>query len=246
MVANDEDTTDTTETTCEAIPHEFADDPLVELVARYQGAVTKEQLCVAGYTESTIQHLLDERVLIALGNDSSLLGFPDPTLYYDALVLVHWQLPDAVFGGLTALERYHLTVALPNQLVAYVPADTLAHLLTRFTPVVAGPPQTVEVPTGTAATGLDVRLLTLPLHLARYGIQQFAPEQPGTVSVAMYTPAVALAQALADPDAPAEWQQDAVSGYLNAFGRNAALDDAVQRYAVLPVLLHAIAAIANY
>ncbi len=61
---------------------------------------------------------------------------------------------------------------------------------------------------------------------------QVYPAQPGDVAVTMYTPAVAVAQTLADPYYMEETREDCVNTYVQDYGLDAALLEAAARYGV--------------
>jgi hypothetical protein len=79
-----------------------------------------------------------------------------------------------------------------------------------------------------------VRLFTLPEELRAYGVTRVYPAQPGDVAVAMYAPAVAVAQTLADPYYMEETREDCVSTYVQDYSLDAALREAAARYRVEP------------
>ena len=194
------------------IPEHFADQRLVEVLVQHQGLVDEEQLQVAGYSPAEIRHLLADRVLIPAEADGYV--FPDPTLYIDMLVLIQWSLPEAIFGGRTALVFHELTVTLPKEFDVCVPEDLLDRV-------------PAEVP-----QHLGVRPFTLPEALRTYGVTRVYPAQPGDVPVAMYSPAVAVAQTLADPYYMEETREDCVNTYVQDYGLDAALREAAACYRV--------------
>jgi hypothetical protein len=194
------------------IPENFADQRLVEVLVRHHGVVDASQLQAADYSPAEIRHLLADRVLVPAETGSYV--FPDPALYIDMLVLVQWRLPEGIFGGRTALVFHDLSVVWPVQFDVCVPADLLDHVR-------------AEVP-----QDLGVRAFTLPEDLRTYGVTPVYPAQPGDVAVAMYTPAVAVAQTLADPYYMEETREDCVNTYVQDYGLDAALLEAAARYGV--------------
>jgi hypothetical protein len=197
------------------IPEHFADQRLVEVLVQHHGVVDEGQLQAAGYSPAEIRRLVADRVLVPAdaGGGGSFV-FPDPALYIDMLVLNQWRLPEGIFGGRTALVFHDLTVTLPKEFDVCVPADRLDHIC-------AVVPQ-----------DLGVRAFTLPEDLRTYGVTQVYPAQPGDVAVAMYAPAVAVAQTLADPYYMEETREDCVNTYVQDYGLDAALREAAERYGV--------------
>lgn len=208
-----------TDTESTAIPQHFADQRLVGVLVRHHGTVAEDQLRAAGYSAARIRRLLTRHVLVPTKAGGYV--FPDPALYIDALVLIQWRLPDGIFGGRTALVFHDLTVALPKEFDVCVP-EALRDRMRTLVP-----------------QDLAVRPFTLPDTLRTYGVMQVYPSQPGDVPVAMYRPAVAVAQTLAEPYYTAEVQEDCVSTYVQEFGLDAALREAVARYGV-EARLHAL------
>ncbi|MGZ3583895.1 MAG: hypothetical protein ACXVCO_07295 [Ktedonobacterales bacterium] len=123
--------------------------------------------------------------ILTLGGQYTSL---DPALYIDLLVLRQWRLSEAIFGAVTALVFLH-----PHgdhaPVVRYVCAGATAGA-------------------GSGAyrhsrCGDTLRPWCASPHIARGlrpdGVTKVYPAQPGMVSVAMFQPAVAVAQTLADP-----------------------------------------------
>lgn len=194
------------------IPEHFADQRLVGVLVRHHGVVEDGQLRAAGYAPAEIRQLLADRVLVA--GEARSYVFPDPALYIDMLVLIQWQIPEGIFGGRTALIFHELSVVWPAQFDVCVPANRLDHA---------------------RATGLQelgVRPFTLPEHLRTYGVMPVYPAQPGDVAVAMYGPAVAVAQTLADQYYMEETREDCVNTYIQDYGLDDALLEASERYGV--------------
>ncbi|HEV7126950.1 MAG TPA: hypothetical protein VGN32_05855 [Ktedonobacterales bacterium] len=197
------------------IPEHFADQRLVGVLVRHQGAVTARQLKAAGYSAGELRHLLADRVLVPTdASDDTVYGFPDPAVYIDMLVLVQWRLPEGIFGGRTALVFYDLTVTLPKGFDVCVPSA----LTDRERAVLP--------------ENLGVRPFTLPEALRTYGVTRVYPAQPGDVPVAMYTPSVAVAQTLADEYYMEETREDCVNTYVQDYGLDTALLEAAERYSV--------------
>lgn len=194
------------------IPEHFADQRLVGVLVRHHGAVDDGQLRAAGYAPAEIRQLLAARVLVP--GEAGSYVFPDPAVYIDMLVLVQWQIPEGIFGGRTALIFHDLSVVWPAQFDVCVPANRLEQSR-------AGVPQEFAV-----------RPFTLPEDLRTYGVTQVYPAQPGDVAVAMYAPAVAVAQTLADPYYMEETREDCVNTYIQDHGLDTALREAVERYGV--------------
>lgn len=194
------------------IPEHFADERLIGVLVRHHGIVDDAQLRAAGYAPAEIRRLLADRVLVPAEPGSYV--FPDPALYIDSLVLIQWRLPEGIFGGRTALIFHDLSVVWPAQFDVCVPAELLDRVHAR-------------VP-----EDLGVRAFTLPEDLRTYGATHVYPEQPGDVPVAMYTPAVAVAQTLADPYYMEETREDCVNTYIQDYGLDAALLEAAARYGV--------------
>lgn len=204
------------ETEIPEIPEHFADHRLVEEMVRHQGAVDADQLQAAGYSLADIHHLLADRVLVPDTSpaEAGHLVFPEPTLYIDTLVLIQWRLPQGVFGGRTALVFHELSVVWPKEIDVCVPDELVEWVR-------------AEMP-----RDLGVLPFTLPDALRTYGVTQVYPSQPGDVPVAMYSPAVAVAQTLAEPYYTEEVQEDCVDTYIQDYGVDAALREAVALYGV--------------
>lgn len=197
----------------------FADARLVGVLVEHHGAVTAAHLQDAGYDQDAIQCLVTDNVLTR--TPDGRYAFPDPTLYIDLPVLIQWRLPDGIFGARTALVFYNLTDALPMQFDVCVPERLLVLDRTH-----AGADDAV-IP-----YDMGVHPFSLPEPLRTYGVTEVYPAQPGDVPVAMYQPAVAVVQTLADPYYTAEIQKDCVSEYVQAYGVDAALREAAARYGV--------------
>jgi hypothetical protein len=194
------------------ISEHFADQRLVKVVVHHHGAVDEVQLRAAGYSPAEVRRLLADHVLVP--DAAGGYVFPDPGLYIDSLVVIQWRLPEGIFGGRTALIFHDLSVVWPVQFDVCVPADLLDDIR-------------AEVP-----QDLGVRAFTLPEDLRTYGVTQVYPAQPGDVAVTMYTPAVAVAQTLADPYYMEETREDCVNTYVQDYGLDAALLEAAARYGV--------------
>lgn len=197
------------------IPEHFADQRLVGVLVQHHGIVDEAQLRTAGYALAEVRQLLVDRVLVPA--DAGRAGkyvFPDPALYIDSLVLIQWRLPAGIFGGRTALIFHDLSVVWPVAIDVCVPADLLDHVH------------------ATMPHEFGVRPFTLSKDLRTYGVTQVYPAQPGDVAVAMYAPAVAVAQTLADPYYMEETREDCVNTYVQDYGLDAALHEAAARYGV--------------
>lgn len=186
-------------------------DLALAVIVEGRGVATTECLRARGLSAEHLAILVAERLLVTDGDGQYELA--EPLVDLDPLVLAHWAVPTGIFGGVTALVYRYLSVARLPALDVFVSEG-------------------VTVPAVVADTPL--RRHVLPPSLLAVGVDTLTPSLPGTVAVPFFTPTVALAQTLADRTIAAETCQDAVLEYLAAFGRDAALADALERYQVAP------------
>jgi len=218
-----------------ALPPPPAPDTLIDLVCERRGHISDNDLRRAGFTAQTIQGWLGEHLLVQAATQAATVAgeaargathwyhLAEPDLYIDGLILALWEVPAATpvtIGRLTALEYYGLSVAAVDWVDLAVPGDA---------------PLPVTAPR-TAIRGeplpLELRLFQLPRDLWTFGRTTVMPGLPGSVAIPIYRPAVALAQALADPTMDPDSLTDALLRYLGQWGEDAALQTAVRRYDV--------------
>lgn len=193
------------------------DQALVDLVTHHRGIVTEGHLREAGYSPAHIWQLCQEEILLQVGPASYRLL--DEFTFFDSLVLVQWAIPEGIIAGRTALNEHRLTVSLPKEVDVCVPPGWKARSLSH---------------------GFQVHQVILPPELRTYGVMTLIPERPGTVAVALYTPAVAAVQTYADPYYDTETRYDGIWMYRQLVGDEAALQEAAQRYQVeLPSTVYA-------
>ena len=77
-----------------------------------------------------------------------------------------------------------------------------------------------------------VRLFHVPEVLRDFGVEHVTPALPGTFTIPMFAPGVALAQVLADPGVDLESATDALTRYMGERGMDASLQEAAARYGV--------------
>lgn len=189
-----------------------ASDDLVALVCASNGLVPRGEALAHGFTAQQIAEWLQNGVLTEVGGDQLRLTSPD--VYIDPLIQALWLVPDGVIGGLTALEYYGLsTVWAPDIQIA-----------------VSAPRPLEPLPRSLSSSA--IRPLVLPSDLFLYGIERVVPSLPGSVTIAMYSPAVALAQILADQDCDEDTLNDAVVRYLGVRGLSSEERAAAERYGV--------------
>lgn len=187
------------------------DQALIDLVCDHHGMVTEVQLGAAGYTSAHIQQLLQEEQLVQVAPALYRLTIEWELTLVDRLVLVHWAVPEGIIGGRTALNEYRITLCIPPEVDLCVPPGWRG----------ADPP------------GFHLHSFELPPELREYGVMLITPDRPGNVPVAMYSPAVAVAQTLADPYYDQETQDQSVWLYRQYIGDEKALREAAQRYQVV-------------
>jgi hypothetical protein len=191
----------------------FAPDELVAVVCASNGLVPRARLRAQGFANDLITAWIRTGVLAEADGDHLRLASPD--VYIDPLIQALWRVPDGVIGGLAALEYYGLsTVWAPEIQIAI------------------GAPRALEPSLPGALAGAAIHPLVVPGDLARYGVDHVLPSLPGSVAIAMYTPAVALAQVLADQDCDEETVDDAVARYVGLHGLSTAEREAARRYGV--------------
>ena len=184
-----------------------ADQALIDLLCRYRGVATEAELLEAGYTQAQIRQLCQAQVLTREGARRYRLLHEET--YLDGRVLLQWTFPDGILAARTALIYHELSLALPREADVCVPAEWSG-----------------EVP-----PGFRVHLLRLPPDLREYGVMTVYPTPPGTVPVAMYSPAVAVAQTLADDYYYQEIQEECLWMYRQRYPE-ADLQEALRRYQV--------------
>jgi hypothetical protein len=187
---------------------------MLQLISQKQGVISATQLQAGGITPQDLHLLLDEHVLREETPDRYVLA--EPLVDIDALVLAHWAVPQGVFGGLTALVYHALSVA---QLVAFdvfVPDGVVV------------PPIVADMP---------LRRHVLSHDLLSFGVAPLTPSLPGTVAVPLFSPAIAVAQVVADLSLMEEDRMDAICEYLAQFGRDPALAVALHRYEIAPTVI---------
>lgn len=182
---------------------------LIDFVLERQGVVTREEL-LHRYTQPTIEHWLQEQVLVPRGEGFTLSQL---TAFVDGLVLAQWAVPEGIIGKVSALVFHELSVELPTTIDLCLPGDW--H--------------------GTLPADLGIQPFVVTPNLREYGVITVYPTPPGSVPVRIYTPAVALAQVWADPAVLEETRVDALMMY-HAFVEGAAgaraLREAFHRYGV--------------
>jgi hypothetical protein len=189
----------------------IAPDALVTLICRHAGRVSAAELHAAGYNDATIAAWVEEEVLRHDSVDGRY-ALDSPDVYVDVLIQALWEIPEGIIGHLSTLEYHGMSVAWLWQV-------------------------DVAVQRSPASTSVRVRPFLVPEHLWRYGVEQIVPSLPGTIAIPMYTPAVAMAQVLRDPDWDVETAADALSGYFGMRGSaDAALAEAAARYGVMDQL----------
>jgi len=189
----------------------IAPDALVTLICRHAGRVSAADLIAAGYDDATIAGWVDERVLRREPDDGRY-ALDSPDVYVDVLIQALWELPEGIIGHLSALEYHGLSVAWLQQVDV----------------AVRRPPPSASA---------RIHPFLVPESLWGYGVERIVPSLPGDVDIPMYTPAVAMAQVLRDPDWDFETAADALSGYLGIRGSaDAALCEAATRYGVMEQL----------
>ncbi len=193
------------------LPGAGPDQALIDLIGRHQGIVTEAELQAAGYTPVQIRQLCREQVLTREGAGQYRLL--NELTYFDGRILLQWAVPGGILAARTALIYHELSLALPREADVCVPADW----------------------SGQVPPGFRVHALRLPPELREYGVMTVYPDPPGTVPVAMYSPAVAVAQTLADDYYYQEIQEECVWMYRQRYPE-AELEEALRRYGVaLPV-----------
>ncbi len=185
---------------------------LLDLVTANQGVVTQAQLQAAGYPLAQVRRLCREHVLTRDGAGRYRLA--NELGCFDGRVLLQWAVPGGILAARTALIYHELSLALPREADVCVPADWSG-----------------EVP-----LGFRVHVLRLPPDLRDYGVMTVYPDPPGTVRVAMYSPAVAVAQVLSDEYYSQELQDEALWMYRQRYPEGD-LEAALRRYHV--TFLHA-------
>lgn len=130
-------------------------------------------------------------------------------MYVDSWVLTQWAIPEGIFGRLSAMLIHDLSVANPRQIDLCVPLGWKSPL-----------PRTYEV-----------RPFVLPPELRNSGVMTVYPSPPDIVPIAVYNPAVAPVQMLADEGEYAEYQQDAYWSYRSSpKWDERAFQEAAERY----------------
>lgn len=187
---------------------------LIDLVIAHQGAITETHLLEAGYSAGQIQVLCKKRVLtkrLFTGRRDGRYTLSLLPAFVDGLVLIQWAIPEGIIGRLSALIFYGSSIANPMQVDVCVPSGWKPHL-----------PRTFEV-----------RSFVLPPELREYGVITVYPSPQETVPIAMYTPAVALAQTLADEEEYEMYKQDAFWMHHHFLkGDERALQEAAERYKI--------------
>jgi hypothetical protein len=190
------------------------DEALIDLIIEHQGAVTEAQLLEAGYTADQIQDLWKKRVLtrrLWTGKRDGRYTLTNVFAFVDGLVLTHWAAPEGIIGRLSALVFHELTVALPIWIDVYVPPGWKSPLPRNF----------------------GLRPFVLPPELRDYGVMTVYPSPPETVPIAMYSPAVALVQMLADEEGYEEFKQEALWMYRHFYEKDEReLQEAAERYQI--------------
>ena len=181
------------------------DQELIDLVIQHRGEVTQEALQAAGYSQTEIRQLCREQVLVPRGAGYTLENL---TAFVDGLVLVQWAVPTGIIGKVSALVQHEISVALAHTIDLCVPADWQ----------------------GTFPADLGIRPFVLEPDLREYGVVTVYPTPPGTVPITMYAPAVALAQAWADPTISEETKEDGLLMYQAFLEDARALQEAFDRY----------------
>jgi hypothetical protein len=192
--------------TQDAVAPAIAPDALVTLICSHSGHVTLEDLRAAGFTDALIDAWEHQAVLT--GDPSGGYQLASPDVYVDWLIQALWELPAGIIGHLTALEYHGLSVAWLRQVDVGVRRP---------------PPPTVPA---------RVRPFPVPEALWDFGVEHVIPALPGTITIPMYTPAVALAQVLADLSVDLESASDASARYLSERGMDVALQEAAACYGV--------------
>lgn len=194
------------------------DQSLIDLVGRHHGMITQAELQAAGYTLAQVRLLCREQVLTREGAGRYRLA--NELSYFDGRVLLQWAIPEGILAARTALIYHELSLALPKEADVSVPADW----------------------SGQVPPGFRVHALWLPPDLREYGVTTVYPDPPGVVPVAMYRPAVALAQVLSGEYYSEELQEEALWMYRQRYPE-ADLEEALRRYQVAlslsPALLRA-------
>jgi hypothetical protein len=187
---------------------------LIDLVITHQGAITETHLLEAGYSADQIQVLCKKHVLtkrLFTGKRDGRYTLSLLSVFVDGLVLTQWAIPEGIIGRLSALIFHGSSVANPKQVDVCVPPGWKSPLPRTF----------------------GVRPFVLLPELREYGVMTVYPSPPETVPIAMYTPAVALAQTLADEDEYEEYKQDAFWMYRHFLkGDERALQEAAERYQI--------------
>jgi hypothetical protein len=187
---------------------------LIDLIIAHQGVISETQLLEAGYTSDQIQNLCKKRVLtrrLFTGKRDGRYTLTHLPVFVDGLVLTQWAVPEGIIGRLSALIFHGSSVANPMQVDVCVPPGWKSHLPRTF----------------------GVRPFVLPPALREYGAMTVYPSPPETVPIAMYTPAVALAQTLADEEEYEEYKQDAFWMYRHFLkGDERAPQEAAERYQI--------------
>ena len=237
-----------------------APDALIDLVCQHRGHVSDDELRRAGFAPQVIQDWLREHLLVhdehtahnATGEVGAVHGaapwyhLAEPDLYIDGLILALWEAPattPVTIGRLTALEYYGLSVAAVDWIDLAVPEGASLPATASKTAVLGEAPITPSASPAAPAVALaalpplDLRPFHLPRDLWAFGRTTVTPGLPGTIAIPMYSPAVALAQALADPTMDLDSLTDALLRYLGQWGEDEALQTAVRRYDVVRQLL---------
>ena len=187
------------------------DQALMDLVCHHGGVVTQAHLQEAGYPPVRIRQLCREQVLIDVGAEQYRLV--NELTAVDGRVLLQWAIPGGILAARTALIYHELSLALPREADVCVPPGWA----------------------GLVPSGFRVHVLWLPPDLRSFGVLTVYPDPPGTVPVALYSPAVAVAQTLADDYYAAEIQEECLWMYRQRYPE-AELEAALRRYQVaLPV-----------
>ena len=184
------------------------DQALIDLVSRHRGVVTETQLQEAGYTLAQIRQLCQEQVLTREG--AGRYRLLNELTYFDGRVLLQWAIPGGILAARTALIYHELSLAVPREADVCVPDNW----------------------SGQVPPGFRVHALRLSPELRDYGVMTVYPDPPGTVPVAIYSPAVAVVQTLADEYYYQEIQEESLWMYRQRYPE-ADLQEALRRYQIV-------------